>query len=1440
LFFGGPTEQAKTEKLRDGRSQNPILQDISAQNASQPRQLITVDGVTLTVGGSFLPASTAYTSPSPGNMIQVATAAVWRPFREMTITAVPFGVKAGVENLPISRRGAAGGYAEALTRNRSRQGRVLREAPVANIFGQQVAGSVSIAKLNIDGPVATPVLIVEWVVEAGERLWLVRASQEQPLASPGSEDSTNALALLADLSVSSDSVYAPSTILEAGDAPHPSSVDIAPNAAEGDIPPVAEDLAAPSWWNGHDCDSSHYFAVSGQSSFRLGAVYLGMPACGPRPLAGGTDVAVTWGGGVTQLEWECAELSKRYLYLSYGIAPYQANGSQVVWNYSGSALEKISNPTSGKAPQPGDVLSYGSTTTAGHTSVVMTSSVNGSGNGSITVIEENNSAGGASTLSVNNWTVNGNAGSVSGWLHNACTNGTATLRNRDGGPPIHPPGSVLKVASPDTVYLIDSDNRKRPITSSGVLAQLYNQSTDARTGTNFSNWVITVGQDELDLYEQGGNLSGAMSGNGQPFPDGKLIGYNGEVSIVTGGGRRRPFAASGTFTGLGFSFCQVVNVSQAEYNSYPAGPPVDAMPLLTSSLNLSPGGPYTTGQSITGSFTVKNVGYQSITFSNLGGGGRLDGTTVYDMSFDQTTLAAGSSHTYNSQPRQLSSSGTYNFFAAYQETNGHWALSVPAVAGVVRSRQFSVTTAVQNYTVTASASPAAGGAVSGGGTFASGSSVTVTASANGGYTFANWTENGSAVSSSSGYTFTLSSNRTLVANFTAVSVLDSPTLAAPGSTTAPGSSTATLTPTFQWQSVAGADGYGLYVSRFNGSTYDLVFDSETDVGHPLTGTTFVLPGGRLQDGGQYRWNMSTHNSAGYGTPNASRYYFYVSLPAQDYTITLSASPSGGGTASGGGTFGAGSSRTVTATANSGYTFSNWTEGGTVVSTSAGYTFTLNGNRTLVANFTADPVNYTITVSASPAVGGTVGGSGTFAAGSSRTVTATANSGYSFVSWTEGGGVVSTSAGYTFTLNSNRTLVANFTAAPPNSGGLQYYPLAHPVRLLDTRAGQAACYTPGVPLNANATRAQQAAGTCEGLSIPAAARAVVGNAAVINNLAGSGSGVVTLYPGGVARPVAANVNYTPGQVVSNAFTVGLGSDGAFNIYSYTKLDFVVDVTGYYAPPGAGGLYYHPLPKPVRLLDTRIGQSACDAPGAPIAGGSSRNESARTTCGGVSIPNDAKAVSGNAAVVNTQAGAGSGVVTLYPGGVARPVAANVNYAPGQVVSNAFTVGLGSEGTFNIYAYTTLDVVVDVSGYYSAGAAADANGMPGLLYYPLASPMRLLDTRAGQAACYTPGAPLAAGGVRAQNARLTCGSLTVPAGASAVVGNAAVINNLAGSGSGVVTLYPGGVARPVAANVNYAPGQVVSNAFTVGLGSDGAFNIYSYTKLDFVADISGYFAP
>ena len=158
-----------------------------------------------------------------------------------------------------------------------------------------------------------------------------------------------------------------------------------------------------------------------------------------------------------------------------------------------------------------------------------------------------------------------------------------------------------------------------------------------------------------------------------------------------------------------------------------------------------------------------------------------------------------------------------------------------------------------------------------------------------------------------------------------------------------------------------------------------------------------------------------------------------------YTITATANPVAGGTIQGAGTYDEGVSCTLIATANEGYSFVNWTDGGNQVSTEASYTFTVNGNRTLVANFISNlPNNYTISATASPVEGGTITGSGTYAAGQNCTLTASANNGYVFGSWTENDVAVSTNATYSFMVSGDRTLVANFAPegnywTPENTG-----------------------------------------------------------------------------------------------------------------------------------------------------------------------------------------------------------------------------------------------------------------------------------------------------------------------------------------------------------------------------------------------------------------------
>ena len=166
---------------------------------------------------------------------------------------------------------------------------------------------------------------------------------------------------------------------------------------------------------------------------------------------------------------------------------------------------------------------------------------------------------------------------------------------------------------------------------------------------------------------------------------------------------------------------------------------------------------------------------------------------------------------------------------------------------------------------------------------------------------------------------------------------------------------------------------------------------------------------------------------------------------------------------------------------------------------------------------------------------------------------------------------------------------------PAGNGLQFYPLPAPVRLLETRTGFSGCVTPGNPINQNGTFTLPVQGACTG--IPANAAAVTGNITVVP----SAGGFLTLFPSSAAQPTVANSNFGAGEITNNVFTVGLGAgDGAFKIFTSATTHVIADVTGYYAPPGTGGLYFHPLATPVRLLETRTGFSGCFAPGTPLTG------------------------------------------------------------------------------------------------------------------------------------------------------------------------------------------------------------------------------------------------
>jgi uncharacterized repeat protein (TIGR03803 family) len=287
-------------------------------------------------------------------------------------------------------------------------------------------------------------------------------------------------------------------------------------------------------------------------------------------------------------------------------------------------------------------------------------------------------------------------------------------------------------------------------------------------------------------------------------------------------------------------------------------------------------------------------------------------------------------------------------------------------------------------TISVSASPSAGGAVSGGGTFASDGVDTVTATNNTYYTFDGWTVNGTNVSTNASYSFTLTGDIALVANFDqaqytiGVSALPEAGGTVDGGGTFGGGSTNT-------------------VSALANSGY--LFKSWTTNGVSVSTLT------------NYSFTLKADET------------LVANFTQITNTISVIASPVAGGTVTGSGKIAQGGLCMVTASPKTGYSFSGWTVKGINVSNSQLYSFTTTGNEALVANFTQ--IKYTIAVSSSSSTEGTVSGGGVFVPGGSHTVKATAKHGFKFVNWTVNGTPVSTSASYTFVLNANETLIANF-------------------------------------------------------------------------------------------------------------------------------------------------------------------------------------------------------------------------------------------------------------------------------------------------------------------------------------------------------------------------------------------------------------------------------
>ena len=149
---------------------------------------------------------------------------------------------------------------------------------------------------------------------------------------------------------------------------------------------------------------------------------------------------------------------------------------------------------------------------------------------------------------------------------------------------------------------------------------------------------------------------------------------------------------------------------------------------------------------------------------------------------------------------------------------------------------------------------------------------------------------------------------------------------------------------------------------------------------------------------------------------------------EKFNLWLGANPSNAGTLTGEGEYDCDTEVFISATsAGECYRFVNWTSNGIFISADNPLLVVLSRDTTLIANF-EKANDFEVKLSPNPANGGTVTGDGKFACpGTTITISATANTGFVFVNWTDAvtGAVFSTDTVVHFLVYRDFDLIANF-------------------------------------------------------------------------------------------------------------------------------------------------------------------------------------------------------------------------------------------------------------------------------------------------------------------------------------------------------------------------------------------------------------------------------
>jgi hypothetical protein len=367
--------------------------------------------------------------------------------------------------------------------------------------------------------------------------------------------------------------------------------------------------------------------------------------------------------------------------------------------------------------------------------------------------------------------------------------------------------------------------------------------------------------------------------------------------------------------------------------------------------------------------------------------------------------------------------------------------------------------------------------------------------------------------------------------------------------------------------------------------------------------------------------------------------------------------------------------------------------------------------------------------------------------------------------------------------------------------------ASPARLFDTRVGL------------NAPKA--ALGASAQLPVPVLGHAGVPGSNVasvvvtVTVVSPSGTGDITVWADGAAKPSTSNVRFVAGVRSANLVLTRVGGNGRIRLSNNSPgtVQLIGDVRGYYVGGAATAPGTTVATQPARLVDTRTGLGA---PKAAVAAGATLTV---TAAGHAGIP--ASGASAAVLTVSALSPTQSGTVTVWQSGTTRPATLNLSVIAGRAMSDLAVVPLSGGGAFSVRNNTagTLQLVIDVSGFVRGNGTAVDGGV-----IRTVTPARVWNATAVPAQSSVAVQVAGRGGSPASN----------------VAAVAVTVTALNPGAAGDLNTWADGSPRPATSAMSFPAHHNVSTLLLAPVGPSGKILLYnnSSVAVQFTGDVTAYY--